>query len=80
MGKYLDKARKVELDRPKTNADWLKVWRELAEATFGTSASDPRYERVMRWLNVADVAFTLGSWSNFQEAAAMLKEVQKEKL
>lgn len=59
--------------------DWNKAWRDLAEVTYGIPVNDPRYERVMRWLDVADTAFALGSWPNFQEAATMLKEVAKEK-
>jgi hypothetical protein len=60
---------------PRNSKEWLEEWRELAQATYGITAEDPRYERVMRWLNVCDTAFKLDSWSLFQEAAAMVKEI-----
>ena len=75
MGKYLDKAKKLAAETPKTNADWLAAWRELAEITYGITGDDPRYEPVMRWLNVCDTAFHLDSWTLFQEGAAMVKEI-----
>lgn len=77
---YLQKIKNLEEDTPKTQAEWMQGWRELAEVTSGISTQDPRFERFMRWLDVADAAFALDSWSDFQEAARMLKEVAKEKL
>lgn len=79
MGKYLDKAKKVEAEAPRTNKDWLTAWRELAVITYGITAEDPRYEPVMRWLNVCDAAFGLDSWTAFQEAAEEVKRVARQK-
>ena len=61
------------LKEQKTN--WLEAWRELAQVTYGILPDDPRLESIMRWMNVADVAFHLDSWSSFQEAAARVKEI-----
>jgi hypothetical protein len=59
--------------------DWLTAWRELAHITYGITAEDPRFEGVFRWLNICDEAFKLDSWSLFQEAAAEVKRIAKEK-
>jgi hypothetical protein len=63
---------------PRNAQEWLKEWRELAEATYGIEASDPRYEPVMRWLDCCDTAFKLDSWATFQEAATEVKRIAKE--
>lgn len=55
------------------------MWRELANATDGITAEDPRFEPVMRWLNACDVAFSLDSWETFQEAAEEVKRIAKGK-
>jgi hypothetical protein len=57
--------------------DWLAAWRELAAITYGIEKEDPRFERVMMWLNVADEAFKIDSWIAFQEAAAEVKRIAK---
>jgi hypothetical protein len=64
---------------PKTSADWLGHWRELAQVTYGITADDPRYEPVMRWLNVCDASFQLDSWGNFKEAAEEVKRIAGQK-
>jgi len=64
---------------PKTPKEWLVMWRELAHATYGITAEDPRFEQVMRWLDACDVAFSLDSWETFQEAAEEVKRIAKGK-
>lgn len=73
---YLDIIKKIERETgPKNSQEWLVVWRELAEVTSGITKDDPRLERIMRWLNVCDTAFTLGSWPGFCEAAEQVREI-----
>jgi hypothetical protein len=73
---YLEIIKKMEqVPEPKTSQEWLAVWRELAEVSSGLTKDDPRLERVMRWLNVCDTAFTLGSWPGFCEAAEQVREI-----
>jgi hypothetical protein len=74
---YLQKLKKLEDETPKTNKEWLTAWRELAQVTNGMTADDPRFESVMCWLNVCDVAFSIDSWPRFQEAAAEVKRVMQ---
>ena len=63
---------------PTSQKEWLAVWRELAQLTSGIeSKDDPRYERVMRWLDVATTAEILDSWAGFCEAAEELKRIMK---
>jgi len=76
---YLQKIKKIEDEASKTNADWLREWRELAACTYGITAEDPRFEPVIRWLDACDVAFSLDSWETFQEAAAEVKRIAKGK-
>jgi hypothetical protein len=77
MGKYLERLKRLEQEAPKSSKDWLSAWRDLATCTYGIREEDHRFESVMRWLNACDVAFSLGSWSTFSEAAAMVKEMVK---
>jgi len=72
---YLEKIKQTERETPKTTTDWLTAWRELAHLTYGLTTDDPRFEPVMRWLNVCDVAFSLDSWSSFQEAAGQVTRI-----
>ena len=72
---YLEKIKQIEQETPKTTADWLTAWQELAQVTYGLTEEDPRFESVMRWLNACDVAFSLGSWDTFCEAAAEVKHL-----
>ena len=65
----------LESASPKTSADWLIHWRELAQVTYGITTEDPRFEPVMRWLNACDVAFSIGSWPAFCEAAAEVRRI-----
>ena len=76
---YLEIIKKMEqVPEPKTSQDWLAVWRDLAAATSGIeNKDDPRYEPVMRWLDVATTAEILGSWSGFCEAAEQVKEIMR---
>lgn len=62
---------------PTNAAEWLVEWRELAHITYGITNDDPRFEPVMRWLNIADYAFSIDSWPCFLEAAVRLKEIAK---
>ena len=75
---YLQKIKKLEKEAPKAHSDWLAAWRELAQATSGLTADDPRLPSVMRWLNACDVAFSLDSWPSFQEAAAEVKRMVQD--
>jgi hypothetical protein len=77
---YLQKIQALEGETPKTHKDWLAAWRELAQITYGITAEDSRFERVMMWMNVADEAFKIDSWGTFQEAAAEVKRIAKEKV
>ena len=70
----------LESASPKTSADWLSYWRELAQVTYGITADDPRFDSVMRWLNVCDFAFSLGSWDTFCEAAAEVKRIARRNM
>lgn len=79
MGKYLDVARKLAAETRKTRDEWLAAWRELARVIYGITTEDPRFEPVMRWLNVCDVAFHLDAWSAFQDAADRVKSIAGEK-
>jgi len=74
---YLQKIKKLEAETPKTNADWMNEWRDLAQVTCGILAEDPRFEPVMRGLNVCDTAFSLDSWALFQEGAEQVKQIAK---
>ena len=74
---YLEKIKHIERETPKTNPDWLMAWRELAQVTYGIEQDDARFESVMRWLNACDVAFSLGSWDTFCEAAAEVKRIAR---
>lgn len=62
---------------PLFKPNWLKAWRELAEVSSGLTKGDPRLERVMRWLNVCDTAFSLDSWPGFCEGAAQVREIMR---
>jgi hypothetical protein len=62
---------------PLFKPDWLKAWRELAEVTSGMTKDDPRLETVMRWLNACDVAFTIGTWTGFCEAAEQVRAIMR---
>jgi len=62
---------------PLFKPDWLKAWRELAEVTSGMTKDDPRLVGVMRWLNVCDTAFTLGTWTGFCEATERVREIMR---
>jgi hypothetical protein len=75
---YLQRIKHLDQDTPKTRAEWLEGWHDLAVMTYGITATDPRCDRVLRWLNIADTAFILDSWSLFEEARAMLESVTKE--
>jgi hypothetical protein len=75
---YLAKIEQLKSEQPKTHCDWLNAWRDVAQTTYGISVDDPRYESVMRWLDVCDAAFTIDSWSAFQEAAAQVKAIAKK--
>jgi len=74
---YLERIKQIEQETPKTTADWLAAWRELARVTSGIEQGDARFEPVMRWLNACDVAFSLGSWDTFCEAAAEVKRIAR---
>ena len=65
---------------PTTSQEWLAVWRELAEVSSGLTKDDPRLEGVLRWLNICDTAFTLGSWPGFCEAAEQARKIMRGKL
>src|SRR5690349_17082435 len=58
---------------PTCSAGWLTHWSELAQATYGVEREDPRFERIMRWLNVCETAFVLDCWPMFCEAAHEVK-------
>ena len=75
---YLEKLKHFESETPKTNIDWLKEWQELADITYGITVEDQRFEPIMRWLNVCDSAFSIDSWSTFQEAVAEVKALAKK--
>lgn len=75
---YLEKIKQLENDTPKMIVEWLKEWQELAQITYGITTQDPRFESVMRWLNICDTAFSIDSWSTFEEAAAMVKAIAKK--
>ena len=62
---------------PLFKPDWLKAWRELALVTAGLTTNDPRLERVMRWLDVCDTAFSLDSWPAFCEADEQVREIMR---
>ena len=63
---------------PRSPQDWLQVWRELAAVTSGIeSKDDPRYERLMRWLDVAATAELLDSWPGFCEAADQVRAIMR---
>jgi hypothetical protein len=64
---------------PRNSQEWLSHWRELAQVTYGITGDDPRYEPVLRWLDVCDAAFVMGSWAAFQEAAEQVKAIAKGK-
>lgn len=65
-------------DSPLFKPDWGKAWRELASVTAGiTNQDDPRFERVMRWLDICDTAFVLDSWPSFTEAADQVREIMR---
>jgi hypothetical protein len=70
LAKVPDKVRVIE-------GDWLSAWRELAQLTYGLTEEDPRFEWVMIWLNVCDLAFLYGSWRYFCEAAEEIKRLVK---
>jgi hypothetical protein len=72
---YLQKIRRLEDKAPKTKTDWLTAWRELAPVTYGITKDDPRFESVMRWLNICDTAFSTGSWTAFIEGAERVKQI-----
>jgi hypothetical protein len=77
---YLAIIKKLEQETgPMTSPDWSKAWRELAHVTSGLTTDDPQQERVVRWLNVCDVAFSLGSWPGFCEAAEQVREIMRGK-
>jgi hypothetical protein len=58
---------------PRRSADWLRHWQELSQATYGIEREDPRFEHIMRWLNVCDAAFVFDCWLVFCEAAQEVK-------
>lgn len=64
---------------PRSSADWLAAWRQLADATDGITGNDPRFEPVMRWLDVCDTAYLMESWPTFCEAAEEVKRIAKGK-
>jgi hypothetical protein len=74
---YLEKIKTIEHETPKNRTQWLVAWRELADVTYGIKPQDFRFESIMRWLNVADVAFTIDSWPAFCEAADELRRIAK---
>lgn len=57
------------LTRPKTNRDWLTLWRELARMTYGIEKEDPRFQPMMEALNRCDEAFKQDDWPAFEQAA-----------
>ena len=60
--------------------DWAQGWRGLAGLTRGIESNeDPRYEKVMRWLDVATAAELMGDWAGFCEARDELKNIMRGK-
>lgn len=58
--------------------DSLREWRALTASTSGIEGkSDPRYEKVMHWIDVATTAELLGSWSGFREAAEQIRDIMR---
>ena len=81
MMDYLEVSKRIKQEKvPKHPQEWLAAWRELAAATSGIeSKEDPRYEPIMRWLDVATTAELLDDWTSFCEATARIKEIMRDR-
>ena len=66
---------------PLFKPDWLKGWQELAAVSSGIeSKDDPRYEPVMRWIDVAATAELMDCWPEFCEASERVRAIMREAL
>ncbi|MCM3901642.1 MAG: hypothetical protein ND866_08035 [Pyrinomonadaceae bacterium] len=66
------------IEAQRTGTDWRAAWRELAASTSGIeSRDDPRYDKVMRWIDAATVAEMLDCWPAFCEAAQQIKIIMR---
>lgn len=72
LAKVPDKVRVIE-------GDWLDAFRELRDLVCRIPSDDARLESLSIWLNVAEAAYLIRSWSCFCESAVEVKRIAKEK-